>query len=65
MNEQIAREVKQTVAGMLRQGVAPAQVIEEPAAPYGYIEEFVSACPLNNPTPRCAAPAPSFLLPSL
>lgn len=48
-DEQIAYEVKRTVAGMLRDGTPRNQVIAEASALYGippeYVEEAVSAAP--------------------
>jgi hypothetical protein len=48
-DEQIAYEVKRTVAGMLRGGVPRRQVVEETSALYGIpeecVEEVVAAVP--------------------
>jgi len=48
-DEEIAHDLKKTVAGMLRDGISPKQVVAETSALYGipqeYIEEVVSACP--------------------
>jgi len=49
-DEQIAYEVKRTVAGMLRDGVPLPQVVAEASALYGippvYVEEVVEGIPV-------------------
>lgn len=48
-DEEIAHDLKRTIAGMLRRGVPRRQVVEETSALYGIpeecIDEVVAACP--------------------
>jgi len=48
-DEQIAYEVKRTVAGMLRRGVPPRQVVEETSMLYGIPEECVEEVAMAIP----------------
>lgn len=48
-DEEIAHDLKRTVAAMLRDGIPPRQVVKEASLIYGIpqecVEEAVSACP--------------------
>lgn len=48
-DEEIAHDLKRTVAAMLRDGIPLRQVVEETSALYGVpqdcVEEVISACP--------------------
>ena len=50
-DEEIAHDLKRTVAGMLRRGVPRRQVVEETSALYGIpeecVEEVVAAVPMS------------------